>query len=311
MGKIRYLLNITGAARLSETAYSRKSNMRLFPRSWANEGLTDEGVAVVLERVTNRRSAVVTGGAQGLGAEIVSHLAGKGFALTILDLQDEALRRTKKNIESRFDEAVVHAIAVDLSEEDAVEDAFNEIDGKFGRIDVLVNAAGGSGTQPVREIEDLSASAWQRVLDNNLTSAFLCCKYAVPVMRRNRYGRIINFSSAVANGLSGPSGTVGARLPYAASKAALNGFTKQLAKDLASSGITVNAVSPGLILPEEGRVRSVFDSLPAADQTAIQAAIPAGRAGTASEIAFAVAYLVSEDAGFTSGTILSVDGAAS
>jgi 3-oxoacyl-[acyl-carrier protein] reductase len=246
-----------------------------------------------------------------LGAEIACHLAGKGFALTILDLQGEALRRTKKNIESRFDDADVHAIAVDLSEEDAVEDAFNEIDGKFGRIDVLVNAAGGSGTQPVREIEDLSATAWQRVLDNNLTSAFLCCKYAVPVMRRNRYGRIINFSSAVANGLSGPSGTVGARLPYAASKAALNGFTKQLGKDLASSGITVNAVSPGLIPPEEGRVRSVFDSLPAADQAAIQSAIPAGRAGTASEIAFAVAYLVSEEAGFTSGTILSVDGAAS
>ena len=96
---------------------------------------------------------------------------------------------------------------------------------------------------------------WKKVIDNNLTSTFLCCKAAVPLMERNGYGRIVNFPSAVANGISGPSGTVGARLPYAASKAAINGFTKQFAKDLGPSGITVNAIAPGLILPAAGRIR--------------------------------------------------------
>ncbi|GAA4013200.1 SDR family NAD(P)-dependent oxidoreductase [Streptomyces plumbiresistens] len=261
--------------------------------------------------LTDRRSAVITGAAQGLGAEIAFRLAAEGFSIALLDLQKEGLDHTKEKIESRFGETAVKAIPVDLSGEELVADAFREIDAEFGRIDVLVNTAGGSGTVQVRDIEDLSSQTWRTVLDNNVTSTFLCCKYAVPIMRRNGYGRIVNFSSAVAHGLSGPSGTIGARLPYAASKAAINGFTKQLAKDVTRSGITVNAVSPGLILPEEGRVRTVFDSLPDADQAAIRAAIPAGRTGTAQEIASAVAYLVSEDAGFTSGTILSVDGAAS
>lgn len=261
--------------------------------------------------VVGRRSAVITGAAQGLGAEIAIRLAEERFAIALLDLSEEGLERTKKKIESRFGDSVVKAISVDLSREELVADAFGEIDAAFGRIDVLVNTAGGSGTERVRDIEDLSSQTWRTVLDNNVTSTFLCCKYTVPAMRRHGYGRIVNFSSAVSHGLSGPSGTVGARLPYAASKAAVNGFTRQLAKDLAHSGITVNAVSPGLILPEEGRVRTVFDALPDTDRAAIRAAIPAGRTGTAQEIASAVSYLVSEHAGFTSGTVLSVDGAAS
>lgn len=261
--------------------------------------------------VANRRTAVITGAAQGLGAEIALRLAGEGYAIALLDLQKEGLDQTREKIERRFADTTVTTIRVDLSSEELVADAFGEIDAALGRVDALVNTAGGSGTEQVRDIEDLSSQTWHTVLDNNVTSAFLCCRYAVPIMRRNGYGRIVNFSSAVSRGLSGPSGTVGARLAYATSKAAINGFTRQLAKDLARSGITVNAVSPGLVLPEEGRVRRVFDALPDADQAAIRAAIPAGRAGTAHEIASAVAYLVSEDAGFTSGTVLSVDGAAS
>lgn len=238
-------------------------------------------------------------------------LADGGFDLALLDLNKEGLDRTKEEIESSHGGARIETMPLDLSEDTSVAEAFRDIDAAFGRIDVLVNTAGGSGTLQVRDIEELSPQVWHTVLGNNVTSTFLCCKYAVPVMRRNGYGRIVNFSSAVSRGLSGPSGTIGARLPYAASKAAINGFTRQLAKDLTRSGITVNAVSPGLILPDEGRVRSVFDSLAAADQAAIRAAIPAGRTGTAQEISAAVAYLVSEEAGFTSGTVLDVDGAAS
>jgi NAD(P)-dependent dehydrogenase (short-subunit alcohol dehydrogenase family) len=266
---------------------------------------------MVNEHRRERRVAAITGAAQGLGAEIASHLAGQGFAVALLDLQEAGLKRTRTQIENSSADADVLTIAVDLSREEDVAAAFGQIDERFGRLDALVNTAGGSGNDSVRTLEDLPADVWRRVLDNNVTSAFLCCKGAVPIMLRNGYGRIVNFSSALANGIAGPSGTVGARLPYAASKAAVNGLTKQLAKDLGRTGVTVNAVSPGLIIPAEGRIRTFFEALPESAQAATRAAIPVGRTGTGSEIASAVAYLVSEDAGFTSGSILSVDGAAS
>jgi 3-oxoacyl-[acyl-carrier protein] reductase len=237
-------------------------------------------------------------------------LVALATAQFVMVLDQSVMNVSISTLVDDFDTTVT-TIPVDLSSEELVADAFAEIDAARGRVDALVNTAGGSGTEQVRDIEEVSSQTWHTVLDNNVTSAFLCCRYAVPIMRRNGYGRIVNFSSTVSRGLAGPSGTVGARLAYATSKAAINGFTRQLATDLARSGITVNAVSPGLILPEEGRVRRVFEALPDTAQAAIRAAIPAGRTGTAQEIAPAVAYLVSEDAGFTSGTVLSVDGAAS
>jgi 3-oxoacyl-[acyl-carrier protein] reductase len=264
----------------------------------------------VSDQTTVTRVAAVTGAAQGLGAEIAERLAAAGFSLALLDVQDVGLKATKAGIESNHPGIEVETLVADLADEAAVVAAFGRIDERFGRLDALVNTAGGSGTDPVRSLADLGADVWRRVLDNNLTSAFLCSREAVELMRRNDYGRIVNFSSAVAKGLSGPSGTVGARLPYAASKAAVNGFTKQLAKDLGTTGITVNAVSPGLILPDAGRVRDTFEALPPDAQSATRAAIPLGRTGTGTEIAEAVAYLVSEHAGFTSGSILAVDGAA-
>ncbi|WP_308115484.1 MULTISPECIES: SDR family NAD(P)-dependent oxidoreductase [unclassified Rhodococcus (in: high G+C Gram-positive bacteria)] len=253
----------------------------------------------------------MTGAAQGLGAEIAEQLARDGFSLVLLDIQYEGLAQSAKHIETVVPGIDILSCAVDLADEAAVSAAFSDIDAHFGRLDALVNTAGGSGTAQVRTLDDLSADVWRNVLDNNLTSAFLCCREAVPLMIRHGYGRIVNFSSAVANGLAGPSGTVGARLPYAASKAAVNGLTKQLAKDLGSTGITVNSVSPGLVLPDAGRVRTIFEALSEDAQAATRAAIPVGRTGTGTEIAAAVSYLVSEHAGFTSGCILAIDGAAS
>jgi NAD(P)-dependent dehydrogenase (short-subunit alcohol dehydrogenase family) len=265
----------------------------------------------VPEQTTERRVAAVTGAAQGLGAEIAQQLAEAGYAVVLLDIQEAALNASKNYIETLVAGADIRAVTADLADEAAVVDAFAKIDQWFGRLDALVNTAGGSGTDPVHSLDDLSVEVWRRVLDNNVTSAFLCSRQAVSLMLPHGYGRIVNFSSAVANGLAGPSGTVGARLPYAASKAAINGFTKQLAKDLGQTGITVNAVSPGLVLPAVGRVRTTFEALPEEMQDATLAAIPLGRTGTGSEIAAAVKYLVSEQAGFTSGCILAVDGAAS
>ena len=211
----------------------------------------------------DRRVAVITGAAQGLGARIAERLADEAFRVVLLDVNGAGLQRTAETINERVAGSVGLTLTVDLTDADAVEAAFAQIDAEFGRIDALVNTAGGSGTLQVRDIEELSPDVWAAVVAGNLHSAFHTSKYAAPVMRRNGYGRIVNFSSAVANGLSGPSGTVGARLPYAASKAGLIGLTKQLAKDLATSGITVNVVSPGLILPStDGSGRSLNRSLP-------------------------------------------------
>lgn len=256
------------------------------------------------------RIAIVTGAAQGLGAAIAEALATEGATVVLIDRNSEQLGSARERLPVRY--GFKHlALVVDLSQEREVQDAVRSVEADLGRIDVLVNCAGGSGSKPVREIDDVSAQLWAETIDNNLTSTFLCCKYVVPVMRHNGYGRIVNFSSGLANGQAGPLGPVGARLPYVAAKAAITALSRQLAKDLAGTGITVNTISPGLIVPSQGRVREKLDAMAAQDSAAIMAAIPMGRAGDEVEIAQAVSYLVSEQAGFTSGALLSVDGAAS
>lgn len=259
------------------------------------------------EQRDGRRVAVVTGAGGGLGAEIAVRLAHDGFDLALLDINEQSLGYAVQLVAETGRRAL--AMEVDLTQEAAVEDAFATIDREFARLDALVSAAGGSGTHRIRSLRDVTGDVWRRVLDANLTSAFLCARSAVPLMSRNGYGRIVNFSSAVAQGKAGPSGTVGARLPYAASKAAVEGLTKQLAKDTARTGITVNAIAPGLIIPNSGRVRDSFEAQSEEAKAATRASIPVGRTGTGAEIAAAVSYLVSESAGFTTGAVLRVDGA--
>jgi NAD(P)-dependent dehydrogenase (short-subunit alcohol dehydrogenase family) len=146
----------------------------------------------------------------------------------------------------------------------------------------------------------------------NVTSAFLLCRALVPAMRQAGFGRVVTLSSILAKGEKGPPTTVAARLPYAAAKAALTGFTAQLAKDCAADGVTVNAIAPGLILGEPGtRIRDRFDALPENDRARMLNAIPAGRPGAAGEVAATVAFLLSGAAGYINGATIAVDGAAS
>lgn len=257
------------------------------------------------------RIAIVTGAAQGLGAAIAETLAAEGATVVLIDRNSDQLQSARERLHVRDGSEQHLALVADLSQEQEVLDAVRTIEAGLGRIDILVNCAGGSGSEAVREIEDVSAQLWAETIDSNLTSTFLCCKYVVPVMRRNDYGRIVNFSSGLANGQAGPLGPVGARLPYVAAKAAITALSRQLAKDLAGTGITVNTISPGLIVPTQGRVREKFDSMAPQESAAILGAIPMGRAGDEAEIARAISYLVSEQAGFTSGALLTVDGAAS
>jgi NAD(P)-dependent dehydrogenase (short-subunit alcohol dehydrogenase family) len=144
----------------------------------------------------------------------------------------------------------------------------------------------------------------------NVTSSFLFSQAAVPEMKRLGFGRIVNFSSILAFGEKGPPTTVPGRLAYATAKAALIGFTAQLAKDVAKDGISVNCIIPGLILGKPGtRVRGRFDALPQEDRARMLDGYPSGRAGTSEDVAAAVGFLISESAGYVSGVALPVDGA--
>ena len=181
----------------------------------------------------------------------------------------------------------------------------------FGRIDVLVNNAGGSGSVTANDIEDVTEAVWDDVVDRNLKGPYLCCRAVVPHMKTAKYGRIVNFSSGLAKGVGRPTGTAGAVLPYASAKAGVLGLTYMLAKALAPWNITVNAVLPGFVLTEPGaRVRDWFDSLPPAAREALISRNPTGRAGRAEDIAEAVRYLASEAAGFVNGVALDVSGGA-
>ena len=206
----------------------------------------------------------------------------------------------------------VTSFTADVSDLAQVESVAATARQLFGHVDALVHIAGGAGAVRAASLEATDLSVWQHVMTLNVTSAFLLCRALVPPMRKARFGRVVLLSSILAKGEKGPPTTVSARLPYATAKAALLGFSAQLAKDCAADGVTVNAVAPGLILGESGtRIRDRFDALPEAERQRMLAAIPAGRPGTADEIAATIAFLLSGAAGYINGATIAADGAAS
>jgi NAD(P)-dependent dehydrogenase (short-subunit alcohol dehydrogenase family) len=207
--------------------------------------------------------------------------------------------------------ATVVDTAADVTSSAQVADLVATAQRAFGRIDILVNNAGGSGSVTAQNIEDVTEEIWDAVIDRNLKSTYLVSRAVVPQMKAQRYGRIVNVSSGIAKGSGRVTGTAGAVLPYASSKAGVLGFTFILAKLVAADGITVNAVVPGFILTEPGaRVRAWFDALPDEARTQLASRTPMGRTGLASEVANAIAFLASREASFVSGAALDVAGAA-
>jgi NAD(P)-dependent dehydrogenase (short-subunit alcohol dehydrogenase family) len=262
-----------------------------------------------MEGTVADRHAIVTGAAQGLGLAIARALAEGGARVLLSDVQAEKVAAAVHDLPGGPSRHV--AAVADVTAAGQVEAVVAMARAAFGRVDILVNNAGGSGTVGVADIEDTTEAIWDRIVDTNLKGAFLCCRAVVPAMKAQRYGRIVNLSSVAARGSFGPLLTVGARLPYCAAKAGVQGLTYQLARDLGPWNITVNVVVPGFTLTEPGaRVYRQFSELSEAERQALIGPLPLGRPGEPRDIAGAVRFLASDEAGYVSGATLEVSGAA-
>ncbi|HKA62314.1 MAG TPA: SDR family NAD(P)-dependent oxidoreductase [Methylomirabilota bacterium] len=238
---------------------------------------------------TSDMTALVTGAARGIGLAIATRLAADGLRVALLDRDGERVEAAARSVGRG-----AMALGGDVTRTKDVDGAIARVESEWGRLDVLVNNAGITGRSfPIWELSD---EDWQRVIDVDLTSVFLCCRAAVKVMLRQASGRIINIAS-----IAGKEGNP-TLVPYSTAKAGVIGLTKALAKEVATRGILVNAVAPAVIGTEllEQMERSTVDLL--------VSKIPMGRVGRPDEVAALVAWLASDQCTFSTGAVYDLSG---
>jgi len=235
--------------------------------------------------------SLVTGASQGIGEAIALDLAQAGAEVVLLDLQMDKLEEGTQRIHQAGGKAA--AYEVDVSQFDRVADVIGTVIKNHGKVDHLVNNAGITRDNLLMRMKE---EEWDAVISVNLKGIFNLSKAVIRPMMSNRYGRIVNISSVV--GMMGNAGQTN----YSASKAGLVGFTKSLAREVASRGVTVNAVAPGYI------ATAMTESLPEAVKESFMNVIPLKRFGTAEDVAQAVAFLCSDSAGYITGQVIQVNG---
>ncbi len=238
-----------------------------------------------------KKLAVITGGARGIGACCVQAFLSAGYAVAVLDLNAETGEAFVRGLGRPENELRFYGINV--ADAASVSATFEKIVKDFGRLDVLVNNAGITQDTLLLRMKE---EQWDRVLDVNLKGTFLCIQAAAPVMLRQRSGRIINLASVV--GMMGNAGQAN----YCASKAGVIGLTKSAARELASRSITVNAVAPGYIETDMTR------NLPEKAKEEFLKMIPLARAGQSEDVAQAALFLASDHAAYITGQVLGVNG---
>ncbi|WP_425983009.1 SDR family NAD(P)-dependent oxidoreductase [Brevundimonas sp. TWP1-2-1b1] len=234
------------------------------------------------------RTAVVTGGASGLGKASAARIVAEGGMVVLWDLNADALKATAEEV------GATHVVALDVSDADAVAAAAEQSNTALGRIDILIASAGITGaTVPVHEFP---IDSWKRVVDINLNGVFYCSRAIVPFMLANGYGRIVNVAS-----VAGKEGNPNASA-YSASKAGVIGFTKSLGKELAGKGVIANSLTPATF------ESPILAQMPQSQVDYMRSKIPMGRLGEVDESAAMVCFMASEECSFTTASTFDTSG---
>ena len=248
-------------------------------------------------RHAQSRVAVVTGGASGMGEASCHELGQRGLRVAVLDVNDEAAYQVAEELRSAGVAAV--GVEVDVTNRPSVEQAFAQVRAELGPIAILVTSAGKAGFSPFAEI---TAEAWSEMIDVNLTGTFHCCQVALPDMVEAEWGRIVMISSSSAQRGSPFVAH------YAAAKGAVIALTRSLASEYAPKGLTVNNISPSSIDTPMTRRSQAEGKLGSPEQLA--KSIPMGHMGSVDDVAAAVGFLCSAEAGFITGQVIGVNGGA-